>query len=115
MIRRINIKSLALIAVVGIGVLLLAARAGVACSSVCDGYVDSRLKDPKEIVQDGRLLGLDNEGLYEAIGEPADGWHFDGWDQAYYIGSDDSCVDSKWLVVKLGPDGRVVRVGITND
>ena len=97
-----------------IGVALIA-RVASTCYPLCDGHVDARLRNPDKIIRDRELLGLDEDELTRAIGKPAEGWHFSGWDQAYYVGSDGSCIDSKWLVVKFGNDGRVEKVGITND
>lgn len=115
MVKRLMASKLAISAFGLLAAVLVIARIGSACTSLCDGHVDSRLRNPEAIVRDGRLLGLDDAQLESAVGKPAQGWHFEGWDQAYYIGSDGTCVDSRWLVVRFGPDRRVVGAGITND
>jgi hypothetical protein len=85
------------------------------CALNCGPYaLDARLGDAPRWVRDGVLLGLTSSELDARVGRQSPR-SFSGWDRAYFLHSQQSCVDSVWLVVHFGPDGRVDRAAITND
>jgi hypothetical protein len=51
------------------------------------------------------------------LGEPPKTEYFKNFDLVYYLGPERGfiSIDSEWLVLKLGPDARVVRATIAND
>lgn len=44
------------------------------------------------------------------LGEPPPPEYFREWDMVYRLGMEGSYfgIDSEWLVIRLGPDGRVI-------
>jgi hypothetical protein len=51
------------------------------------------------------------------LGEPSDEGYFREWDFVYWLGPERSYmgIDSEWLVVRLGRDGRVTEYRIVRD
>lgn len=92
----------------------MAAIGSSGCGGLCGRAGDARLRDAPEMVKEGRLTGLDRDQLNSILGATAQK-SFQSWDSAYYIGPDNACVDSTWLVLRFGPDGRVSESAITND
>lgn len=111
-----GLRSGVLVAVaIGIGT-LGACAATVEC--LCNrGPSDARLSDAETIVESGELLGLDADQLEVRLGKPSEklGVSRTVADETWWLGKDDSCVDSRWLAVKFDADGRVESARITMD
>lgn len=95
--------------------LMLAFTVGAYACTCGKGPSDPRLEEADELVRERRLIGLDREALHERIGAPTKGAIIAGWDEAYYLGRDDACVDSRWLVINYDAEGRVGWTDVTND
>ena len=86
------------------------------CGANCPkGNVDDRLTGAESMVANGELIGLEEGELVGRIGTGTRDKTFHGWDYVYYLGPDRSCVDSRWLVVRLGADWTVAMAQIRND
>jgi hypothetical protein len=61
-------------------------------------------------------LGMTRAEVVRLLGEPLTRSP-SGWDLAYYIGPERGfiSIDSECLVIRLGPDGRVIACGIYTD
>ena len=88
---------------------------GSSCSTGCGRHVDERLNDVESMVSDSQLIGLTREALIAKLGDGTTDKTFSGWDFVYYLGSDGSCIDSRWLLVRLDQGGRVTAAKVTND
>jgi hypothetical protein len=77
--------------------------------------VNPELRGATSSVKDGSIIGLDPAALSQRLGPASNGKTFLGWDEGWYLGPDSACVDSRWLVVRFGPDGRVKAAGLYND
>lgn len=93
-----------------------ACAAAVEC--LCDrGPTDSRLNDAEMMVDSGQLLGLDAAQLEARFGKPNNelGVSRTVADQTWWLGKDDSCVDSRWLAVQFNDAGLVRSARIITD
>jgi hypothetical protein len=68
-------------------------------------------------VNSQRLVGLTRQEVVTLLGEPPKTEYFKEFDLVYYLGPERGFmgVDSEWLVLKLGPDGRAQRATIAHD
>ncbi len=86
-----------------------------ACEVLCGyGPADNRLLRAEEMVESGELLALTPAELDLALG-PHNGRTIAETDRAYFLRKDSSCIDSEWLAVNFGADGRVDSVRIAQD
>lgn len=77
-------------------------------------FGDGDVKAARRMVEDGELIGLLPREVPARFGEPRTGRF--GTDLHYYLGPDGGfCVDSTWLVVNLGEEGRITFAGIATD
>jgi hypothetical protein len=76
-----------------------------------------RLRMADDLVDNKKLIGLTRLEVVALLGEPPKTEYFKEFDMVYYLGPERGfiSIDSEWLVLKLGPDGRVVRATIAND
>jgi len=76
-----------------------------------------RLRMADDIVDNKKLVGLTRKEVIARLGEPPKTEYFKNFDLVYYLGTERGfiSIDSEWLVLKLGPDGRVTRATIAND
>jgi hypothetical protein len=76
-----------------------------------------RLRMADDLVENKKLMGLTRQEVVARLGEPPKTEYFKNFDLVYYLGPERGfiSIDSEWLVLKLGPDGRVVRATIAND
>ncbi len=81
---------------------------------LCGRDVQGTLQEAPQMVRTGGLIGLDKTQLESLLG-PASQKTFQSWDTAYYLGPDDACVDSRWLVLRFGAEGRVIESAVAND
>ena len=65
----------------------------------------------------GTLDGLTRKQVVELLGEPPDTDYFRDWDLVYCLGMERGLfsIDSEWLLLRLGPDGRVAEARINTD
>ena len=65
----------------------------------------------------GTLVGKTRAEVVELLGEPPETGYFADWDLVYWLGPERGyfSIDSEWLVVRLGADGRVVDNRIVRD
>jgi hypothetical protein len=75
-----------------------------------------RLANVDQLIRDDVLLGMDAEQARQLLGPShPDVRMFRDWDSHYYVRPRAYCVDSDWLVLRFGPDGKVTEVRIVND
>lgn len=76
-----------------------------------------RLELADELIATERLLGLDRVQVIELLGEPGEHGYFQDYDLVYWLGPERSyiSVDSEWLAVKLGADGKVTECQLVRD
>jgi len=76
-----------------------------------------RLRMADDLVDSKKLIGLTRQEVVARLGEPPKTEYFKEFDMVYYLGPERGfiSIDSEWLVLKLGPEGRVVRATIAND
>jgi hypothetical protein len=68
------------------------------------------------IARDG-LRGMTRAQLVRLLGEPLPLNAFSGWDLAYYLGPERGfmSIDSECLVIRLGPNGKVIAYRMVTD
>jgi hypothetical protein len=122
MLTMLEVRYLAVRLLAAIGICLLPFLALGACAApmllICSRETSNpELRKAPQLVEQGALIGLSREEVVGRLGEPNDGKILAEWDAAYWLRPDDSlvCVDSKWLAINFGEDGRVERAAITND
>ena len=76
-----------------------------------------RLRMADDLVENKKLIGLTRQEVVARLGGPPKTEYFENFDLVYYLGPERGfmSIDSEWLVVKFGPDGRVERAAIAND
>ncbi len=76
-----------------------------------------RLAMADGLIARGELRGLTRSAVVELLGEPPPPEYFRDWDMVYRLGMERSYVsiDSEWLVIQLGPDGRVIDYRLERD
>jgi len=76
-----------------------------------------RLRMADDLVENKKMIGLTRQEVVARLGEPPKTEYFKNFDLVYYLGPERGFmgIDSEWLVVKFGPDGRVERAEIAND
>jgi len=90
--------------------------AGTAYECTCGkGPSNEQLETAPERVEDGSLLGLRVNEIEDLFGRPTKGAIIAGWDYAYFLGKDDACIDSRWLVLNFDEQQRVTQAAITSD
>lgn len=63
-----------------------------------------------DLIRRRHLIGMTRAEVTALLGPSIDPEQFDGWDLVYPIGPDDGYgIDPEWLVLRLGPDGRIAR------
>ena len=76
-----------------------------------------RLSMIEWLVRSGRLDGLTRPQVVALLGPPTDSGYFEGRDLVYLLGPERGLfgIDSEWLVIDVGPDGRVAEYEIARD
>jgi hypothetical protein len=69
-----------------------------------------RLSMADGLIARDELRGLTRSEVVKMLGEPPPPEYFREWDMVYRLGMEGSYfgIDSEWLVIRLGPDGRVI-------
>lgn len=70
-----------------------------------------------DLVNSKKLNGLTRSEVVALLGEPPKTEYFTEYDIVYYLGQERGFmpIDSEWLVLKFGPDGRVKVATIARD
>jgi len=78
---------------------------------------DVRLGMADRLLADRTLIGLTRPQVVAMLGEPPPTNYFRDWDLVYRLGMERSYIriDSEWLVLRLGPDGRVAQARLVRD
>lgn len=77
----------------------------------------SRLHMVEWLVRSGQLDGLTRPRVTALLGPPDGGGYFREWDFVYWLGPERGLfrIDSEWLVIRMGPDGRVADYRLVTD
>ena len=69
------------------------------------------------LIMSGRLDGVTQPEVIALLGPSDDTNYFKEWDFVYWLGPERSfmSLDSEWLVIKIGPTGRVVEYRVVSD
>jgi hypothetical protein len=65
----------------------------------------------------GTLRGKSRSQVIKLLGEPPETGYFRKWELVYYLGPERGfiSIDSEWLVLRFGRDGRVAEERIVTD
>jgi hypothetical protein len=76
-----------------------------------------RLEMVDWLVRSGRLDGMTRPQVLEMLGPPDGGSYFRDWSLVYHLGPERGFIgiDSEWLVLRIGPDGRVAEYRVVRD
>jgi hypothetical protein len=76
-----------------------------------------RLHMVEWLIRSGRLDGLTRAQIAALLGPASDSGYFRDWDFVYWLGPERGLfsIDSEWLVIRIGPDGRVADYRIVSD
>lgn len=76
-----------------------------------------RLEMADRLVARGTLRGRTRQQVIQMLGKPSDEGYFRDWPLVYWIGPERGfmSIDSEWLVLRLGPDDRVIECRIVRD
>ncbi len=76
-----------------------------------------RLRMVEWLLRSGQLDGLTRPQVIAVLGQPDGGSYFKEWDFVYWLGPERGHfgIDSEWLVIRLGPDGRVADYRVVRD
>lgn len=76
-----------------------------------------RLEMADRLIARGTLVGRTRTEVVEVLGEPPRTAYFADWDLVYWLGPERGffSIDSEWLVLRLGADGRVTNNRIVRD
>ena len=76
-----------------------------------------RLGTADRLVGSGTSRGETRQDVIKLLGDPSDEGYFREWDLVYWLGPERGfiSIDSEWLVVRLGRDGRVIECRIVRD
>src|SRR4051812_3085551 len=77
----------------------------------------ARLDMADRLIARGTLFGKTRAEVVAMLGEPPKTGYFSDWDLVYWLGPERGFIriDSEWLVLKLGPDGRVTEYRLVRD
>jgi hypothetical protein len=79
---------------------------------------ETRLQMVDALLRSGRLNGLTRPQVVALLGPPDSGDYFRDRDNlVYWLGPERGImrIDSEWLVIRVGPDGRVSRYELARD
>jgi hypothetical protein len=76
-----------------------------------------RLHMIEPLIRSRNLDGLTRSQVVSLLGPPSNDGYFADWDLVYWLGPERGLmrIDSEWLVIRIGPDGRVSDYRIARD
>lgn len=76
-----------------------------------------RLQMIEWLTRSGQLDGLTRPEVAALLGPPRDRPYFSDWDMVYLLGPERGIfsIDSEWLVIRFGPNGRVSDYRVVTD
>jgi len=76
-----------------------------------------RLAMADRLLARGTLQGKTQQQVIKLLGKPSDEGYFRDWHLVYWLGRERGfiSIDSEWLVLRLGPDHRVIECRIVRD
>ena len=91
--------------------------AGILLGCSGSGSGDPEIDKAEQIVKDGSVKTMTLNDLTQLFGKPNADGYFKDWDSAFVLGFDKRAysVDSSWLVVNYGADGKVTEARIAQD
>lgn len=72
----------------------------------------------RHLIKTGKVYTFDLPMLVEQFGPPDQDGYFREWDHAFILGPDEGSyfgIDSSWLIVRLGDDGKVREAQLATD
>lgn len=80
-------------------------------------FSEVRVTMIESLVRGRRLDGLSRAQVLDLLGEPDGGLYFQEWDMVYWLGPQRGLfgIDSEWLVLRIGSDGRVSEYQVVED
>jgi hypothetical protein len=80
-------------------------------------FVRDRTEMIDSLLDSKQLNGLSRAQVLTMLGSSTDTDRYSGWDLVYWLGPerDIFSIDSEWLVIDFGPDGRVSKYDILRD
>lgn len=78
---------------------------------------NSRISMINALLLTHTLKGMTRSEVIHLLGEPPASEYFRDWDFVYRLGNERGLfsIDSEWLVVKFGPDGKVAAWDVVRD
>lgn len=78
---------------------------------------DQRVTMVEALLLTHRLEGRTRAEVLELLGPPTETDYFANWDAVYWLGDERGMIriDSEWLVLRFGPDGRVSEHLVVTD
>ena len=78
-------------------------------------YSRLRMIEPFRLTH--RVNGMSKQEIVDLLGPGDDTSYFSDWDAVYWLGPERSIlsIDSEWLVMRFGPDGKVIEHRIVSD
>lgn len=80
---------------------------------ICGMTGDIDVSEAERLVKSGEFIGLSESEIRDKFGKPTNSIF--GWDLAYFLSRDASCIDNRWLVFEFDPSGRVTAADIATD
>ncbi|HQV04208.1 MULTISPECIES: hypothetical protein [unclassified Novosphingobium] len=77
----------------------------------------SRLRMVEPFLLTHRINGVPKQEIVDLLGPGDETSYFNDWDAVYWLGPERSffSLDSEWLVIRFGPDGKVIDHRIVRD
>ena len=77
----------------------------------------ARVEMVGSLIRSGRLNGLTSPQVLRLLGDPSGDGYFRDWDMVYWLGRERGLfgIDSEWLVIRFGRDGRVSEYRLQRD
>lgn len=77
----------------------------------------ARIRMVDNLLDEGRLHGLDRNGVLALLGSPEATTRWPDWDMIYWLGPERGFlrIDSEWLGIRFGSDGKVAATELLRD
>ena len=82
-----------------------------------DAMWPARLTMVDDLLERGLLAGATRDSVARLLGHADQTEYFNDWDRVYWLGPERGLIriDSEWLVIKFGADGRVSEARLVRD